>query len=405
MKKKYIWRLIFFLLLISIGYLGFQVYLATDNSVVTQVAIEQTFSDSILTEGIAVRDETVIPYTAGAVLSFLQEDGERVSEGDVIANIYASVEDAENSAKAERVLQEADLMSELLNTYVNYVPDIQSISKQQFSDYYDLLNVINSGEYEDVSAVKNNLLYDMTRLQLATEIPADVETRLNSLALSAQTLGNSAMPTGTIISPNGGHFVGTVDGFESSYTEATASEWSITSLQNAIEVASQSALQSDVAGKIILDYRWSFYCILPSDEAAKLRVGNDYYVLFTAVGGEEIKCTLESVDEADEDGNTLLVLSCDTLNEHVASLRYSEADIIIKNYYGIRVSRDALRIVDGQKGVYVKYGNLLQFKNINPIFETENYLLLPMEQSSDNEVKLYDEIVVEGRNLYDGKNL
>ena len=63
--------------------------------------------------------------------------------------------------------------------------------------------------------------------------------------------------------------------------------------------------------------------------------------------------------------------------------------------------------MDGQRGVYVKYGNLQRFLKIETLYEDENYILIPDngKLSTDNEVRLYDEIIVQGTNLQDGKLL
>ena len=71
---------------------------------------------------------------------------------------------------------------------------------------------------------------------------------------------------------------------------------------------------------------------------------------------------------------------------------------------GIRIDKQALHIVDGERGVYVKYGNLQRFLRITTLYEDENYILIPDDGAigTDNEVRLYDEIIVEGPNLQDG---
>ena len=63
--------------------------------------------------------------------------------------------------------------------------------------------------------------------------------------------------------------------------------------------------------------------------------------------------------------------------------------------------------MDGQKCVYVKYGNLARKRNIVVLYEDENYLLVPADGKvgGDSEVRLYDEVIVSGMDLYDGKKL
>ena len=56
--------------------------------------------------------------------------------------------------------------------------------------------------------------------------------------------------------------------------------------------------------------------------------------------------------------------------------------------------------MNGQRGVYVKYGNLQRFLKITTLYENDNYILVPEDGKlgSANEVRLYDEIIVQGTN-------
>ena len=70
----------------------------------------------------------------------------------------------------------------------------------------------------------------------------------------------------------------------------------------------------------------------------------------------------------------------------------------LKTYEGIRIDKAALHIVNGQRGVYVKYGNLQRFLKITTLYENDSYILVPEDGKlgSANEVRLYDEIIVQG---------
>ena len=59
------------------------------------------------------------------------------------------------------------------------------------------------------------------------------------------------------------------------------------------------------------------------------------------------------------------------------------------------------------QGVYVKYGSQLLFKQVFIIYSGEDYVICS-EEPGDEQVygsllELYDEVVVEGDNLYNGK--
>ena len=93
------------------------------------------------------------------------------------------------------------------------------------------------------------------------------------------------------------------------------------------------------------------------------------------------------------------------MNADILSLGIETARIDLKTYEGIRLDKAALHIVEGNRGVYVKYGNLQRFLKITILYEDENYILIPADGQlgTDNEVRLYDEIIVQGKNLQDGK--
>ena len=109
----------------------------------------------------------------------------------------------------------------------------------------------------------------------------------------------------------------------------------------------------------------------------------------------------------EESGLAKLVFECQTINAEILNFGQETAQIDIKTYEGIRIDKEALHIVDGARGVYVKYGNLQRFLKITTLYEDENYILIPADGAigTDNEVRLYDEIIVQGTNLQDGKLL
>ena len=53
--------------------------------------------------------------------------------------------------------------------------------------------------------------------------------------------------------------------------------------------------------------------------------------------------------------------------------------------------------MNGQRGVYVKYGDLQRFRRITILYEDDTYILVPEggKVGEDNELRLYDEVIVE----------
>ena len=132
-----------------------------------------------------------------------------------------------------------------------------------------------------------------------------------------------------------------------------------------------------------------------------------------------------AIDEAT--GLARFVITCEIINGDVLRLNRAGAQIIVGETTGLRVPIDAIHYLkeDGTEsetqgenyipGVYVKYGNLARFCKIDPVdndhpLVTDGEYRIVMPSSSDktktvSEVRLYDEIIVSGQNLYDGKLL
>ena len=176
-------------------------------------------------------------------------------------------------------------------------------------------------------------------------------------------------------------------------------------LKDALAQPSQTN-DANVAGKLILDYRWRYYGLVTQKQAEKFVEGTRVEISFPNVSAESVPTTVVNVTVDEENGTAKVELLCDYINETVVTLEHEKADITFATYEGIRIDRQALHIVEGQNCVFVKYGNLVYQKNITILFENEDYILVPSKTTTgENEVKLFDEIVVRGTDLYDGKIL
>ena len=113
------------------------------------------------------------------------------------------------------------------------------------------------------------------------------------------------------------------------------------------------------------------------------------------------------------------------MNEALADIRQEPIEIGLGTYKGLRVSKKAIhddyiekisydnngnQSVEKKKvqGVYVLYGSEVQFKEISIIYSGNDYVLCDESPDSDilfngETVSMYDQIILEGDDLYDGK--
>ena len=91
------------------------------------------------------------------------------------------------------------------------------------------------------------------------------------------------------------------------------------------------------------------------------------------------------------------------MNNELAVIRSGVITVINKEYSGLAVSKKALRVVDSVRGVYVQNGMQINFVPVEIVYTTDDYIICEKKNENGNYLKLYDKVVVKGKNLYDGK--
>lgn len=106
---------------------------------------------------------------------------------------------------------------------------------------------------------------------------------------------------------------------------------------------------------------------------------------------------------------TVLILSSKIMDSDIARLRTEDVEIVINETDGIRVNKSAVRVINGVQGVYVLTGNIVRFKKLDVIYTGEDYVISKMIKEDiydENKVpylKIYDAVILEGKDLKDGK--
>ena len=61
-------------------------------------------------------------------------------------------------------------------------------------------------------------------------------------------------------------------------------------------------------------------------------------------------------------------------------------------------------MVNGATGVYVMQGSTVKFKPVNILYTGDNYVICEKNETGDTgKLRLYDEVIEKGKDLYDGK--
>ena len=89
--------------------------------------------------------------------------------------------------------------------------------------------------------------------------------------------------------------------------------------------------------------------------------------------------------------------------------RCQSIKIILESKTGVAFPSSALRVLDGQQGVYVVAGNIVKFKLVE-IIDSSNSKFLSKEPDSNTEnpnsyLSKFDRVITGGKDLYVGKIL
>lgn len=417
-KQSFLRTAAVLVLAVPVVYLAVQLLPVLFRGYEVETAVQSTLADAVSTKGVVVRDEVPIS-DASTVRSYLVADGTRVSAGASVERVFSDSTQAENAARADRLSSELAMLTQSQSQSLAGGGDIDTLLKQQQDGLFSLLRVVDSGNYTGLAAAKTAATLAVNRLQVATGTAVDFSARIAALTEQRDAATAAAGEAVYLSAPApGGYFSSMTDGLEQTLTPQALD--AMDAAQIAALADAPGGEMKDSAGKLVNGYEWYYYCVV-DDASAKRFIADggtiSVEIDFDYTGAQQIPATVVGVERASDGGPAKVKLKCDYTNADTINLRAGTAQISFKRYEGVRIAQSAVHIVtmeDGtqQRGVYVKYGNIVEFKKIYPIFETAQYVVVPAkvqlgsdDASLKNEVLLYDEIIVSGKNLYAGKLL
>ena len=234
-------------------------------------------------------------------------------------------------------------------------------------------------------------------------------------ALTATVSGS----TKKVRAPKSGLFSSLVDGYESVLTPERLATMTPEEYRN---------LESeDAAGacKLVYGTKWYFVTLMRASDAKNLTSGGRVLLRFQTGLDRDLTLSVERISEEDG-GQCLVVLSSDEGLNLTTLLRHQNAQIIFKQYSGIRVPRSAVRIVwetvtdedgtpmlnaDGSEkqrqvyGVYCMWGSTARFKKVNILWQEDEYMIVESAQADDpyRSLRAGDQVITAAEELYDGK--
>lgn len=414
-------------------YVGYQVYLSQYTGLKTEAATYSTVSESIDTTGFIIRDEEVISSSYSGVLNYTVDDGEKVAEGGAIAEIYPTEEDVAVQNRIARIDDELNRLSALETPSDSTASNPKLIGSQISKKITSILGALKSGSMSDVTDERNDLQLLLSQRQVVTgkESSGDYAAHVNELHEERIALTQSASASiGTVSSPAAGYFIRSVDGYENAVSLDGVTSLSVSDVR-ALEEEEPAGTDTESIGKVAKDFNWYIACILTENDLVRLDRTTKVTVEMPFATVEQIPAEVVKINRDSETGEAAVILKCTYMNSDLASARMETLRINISSYSGVLVPESAVHFADvvahetdedgnevdvtyeNIRGVYVKSGSRLRFVQIFSDATINGYAICKVSLSTEEReqlvtgdtIQLYDEVVVEGTDLYDGKML
>ena len=392
------------------------------NNIVTEMAYKAKAYDIVESRCMIVRQEEYLPAGSSGVLVYDVSDGDKVTADGVIATAYATQEDVAAVQQIEDLDQRIEYLESLNAVNASANVGIDTINGQINERLITVMKDINEHDYSRLSSAEESLLTSILRKQILTGEQGNFEEKIDELKAERASI-TAGTPTGTVKAGSAGYFVSKVDGYEETFDYSKLDEVTVEDIEN----AAPADIDPDAyTGKIISNVNWYLLCPVTADEATALSHADETIKirLPSAIDGE-IPAKIVRVNSFGEGKKAVAVIQCNYMSDALSKLREENVEIIVNEYEGLKISKAALHDdditytvenEDGSEtektervqGVYVEYGVELVFKQVAIEYAGDDYIICnetPQEGTLLNgtTVALYDKVVVEGGDLFDGK--
>ena len=387
-------------------FLAINVISSAGNSYKTSTAMITTVADTIDADMFIIRDEIVVEGSESGVVVPLAVNGERVGKGSEIAAVFSNETAAENYSSSITLSKKLETYKKIDSQVRLANLDLEKLSTEVYTDFYAMLDSVYSNDFSNITEDELSFSENLSRKNISLGYDVDCTSQIESLEAEIASLSVSE-PTSVISAESSGYFVSRPDGYENILTTADVDSLTEEKLVNALK-AEKSEISDTAMGKIITGYEWYIATIVSSADMADVEAGKTMSLMLGDGENETVKAKLYSKNIID-DNRVILIFKTSYMNEELATLRKVNGKILVRNYKGIKIRKDAVRFINDEdgnqvEGVYIVEGNVIKFNRIEEIYSNDSVVVASTDKSGTaGWLSQYDEIVISGKELSNGK--
>ncbi|MCI8877925.1 MAG: hypothetical protein HFF78_02975 [Oscillospiraceae bacterium] len=399
-------------------YFGLSLAAYFANPFTTSQAYPYVSENAAAVSGYVVRSEQVLPGQAGELVYVSRSEGERVSAGGTVAQIYQSAQSLGDANTLRSLTEQLEQLLYAQSLTAGTQTELR-LEEEVASSLTAFHSTLASGNLTAAANAGGNLRAAVLKRSYVYSGAEDLSAAVASLQAQIASLSAAGAGTQRVTAPQSGLFSGMVDGYESVLTLEAAAEMT-PSQYKAIAPAPAEGL-----GRIVLGTRWAFVTLMSVRDMGRLQAGDTVTLRFQTGLDRDMTMKVTHIS-AEEAGQKVVTLESEEYLNLTTLLRRQNAQLIFDSYTGIRVPRAAVRLgeepvtdeegnpvleADGTPrtrsitGVYCVWGTFARFKPVEVVWQEEDYMLVrPAEGTGESRrLRSGDTVIIAAVDLYDGK--
>lgn len=363
----------------------------------TETATVYSSAEKVTFNGVYVRNETIVSGGKNGILSYPSSDGSKVAKDSVVAYVYRSANDIYINQQIESLKNEVEILKKEQSPGTTVVAQPEFISSLIDEKYRTITTLAARNDLSSLRSESDDFQMLTGIYQIVIGEETDYNDRIEQLEKQIKLLeAKQNNPIDIITVPNSGYFISYVDGYEDILSTDKLSSITADDIKEVIKNDGYNAakVSKKAVGKIVDDYEWDLVGIVnPKD--ASFNPGKEVKVKLSSTP-DLLTAKITDVIETDDPEECVIVLSCEKLNFNLVQYRTERVEIILDDFNGIKVPREAVRFnKNNEKGVYVLLGQRIAFKKVDVIYECEDYLLSAIT-SDTGYISVYEDIILSG---------
>lgn len=395
--KSYFTVILWILLAAIAAYFGYNVVSSLYAPLMTATVTPYEAGAGYYASGFVVREEELLYSQYGTTVLNCAE-GAHVAANDAVATGYRS-EDAKT--RQTRIDELSGQIEQLQYAWsaVSSVYDQAALDADIAGDLAQLSRYLALRDMNSVSDLSPELKGLILRRTGSDSDSGSLQARISTLQAELETLeAQSAGDTSAILAGKAGTFSAAVDGYESVLTPERLMEMTVAEFES----VQPDETDANAIGRLVTSATWYYACVVPASELSGVEEGDRATLTFARDYYQPVTMRVARLG-GNEAGSRLLVLSSDRALQNVTLLRQQSAEIVFTSYSGLRVPKSAVRVENGQTGVYILEGTLAKWKPITILHDTGESYVAALDTSSTDNLWPGDELIINAKNLYDGK--